>query len=192
MLHLATHGFFLPESGWGRAAKERSNLRGLGDEVRVDVGQWRLENPMHRSGLALAGANRTLAGKAQAGQEDGILTAEEVAGLDLTGTELVVLSACETGVGAARCGEGVLGLRRAFVQAGSANLVMALWKVEEKATQGLMGRFYESQLKGEPVWQALWQVQRDYVAAERKAGREPNPFYWAAFVASVVGVEKGK
>ncbi|HOX02579.1 MAG TPA: CHAT domain-containing protein [Candidatus Paceibacterota bacterium] len=176
VLHFATHGFFLPDTGWDRE----------GDESKTS----RLENPMHRSGLALAGANRTLEGLAPAaGGEDGLLTAEEVAGLELGGTELVVLSACESGLGEAKAGEGVLGLRRAFVRAGAENLVLALWKVDDEAARRLMTGFYKRRLGGQAVWRALLEAQREMVVQERTAGREPNPFYWAPFVASGIGVQ---
>jgi len=194
ILHLATHGFFLPESGWEKKVGSGDIIiwqlgeKGLGEQT-VDPSKWKLENPMCRSGMALAGANVTLAGKAKTGEEDGILTAEEVAGLDLAGTELVVLSACETGLGETKGGEGVLGLRRAFVQAGAENLVMALWSVSDEATQELMTAMYGKYLGGQPVWKALLDAQRDALAAERKAGSEPNPFLWAAFVANGVGVQ---
>jgi CHAT domain-containing protein len=190
ILHLATHGFFLPESGWGREREEGLELlRGFGMERTVNLEKLRMENPMHRSGLALAGANLTLEGRAPDGQEDGILTAEEVAGLELAGTRLVVLSACETGLGEARAGEGVLGLRRAFVRAGAENLVMTLWQVEDAATRRLMTDFYRRHLAGRPVRPALLEAQRHALAEQRQAGDEPNPFLWAGFVASGIGVE---
>jgi CHAT domain-containing protein len=149
VLHLATHGFFLPDRppppprspfgpeaiGWG-AAPGPARLSGPA-----------LESPMLRSGLALAGANTWLkAGTAPAEAEDGLLTAEDVLGLDLLDTELVVLSACETGLGEVHVSEGVFGLRRAFVAAGAKTLVMSLWKVPDLATAVLMGRFYENLL----------------------------------------------
>src|SRR5262249_8601724 len=121
ILHLATHGFFLPDqppdlNRFGR------NLELLGSAA-TDFGPLSgpgMENPMLRSGLALAGANTFLRGAAvPAEAEDGLLTAEDVAGLDLLDTELVVLSACETGLGAVHAGEGVFGLRRAFIVAGA-------------------------------------------------------------------------
>lgn len=192
-LHLATHGFFLPEDRSGRQPEKQGILgltrggTGLGSQPRHRDG-WRLANPMHRSGLALAGANLTLAGQTRPGDEDGILTAEEVASLDLVGTEMVVLSACETGLGEARGGEGVLGLRRAIVQAGARDLVLTLWRVPDAETAALMEDLYSRHLSGEPLWRALLQCQRAALAAQRKAGRRPNPYPWASFVLSGIGM----
>ena len=105
-----------------------------------------LKNPMHRSGLALAGAQRTLEawakGEAPPTDNDGIVTAEEVGGLNLKGTWLVVLSACETGTGQAKAGEGVMGLRRGFIQAGAQNLLMTLWRISDETTVQIMLDFY--------------------------------------------------
>jgi CHAT domain-containing protein len=194
ILHLATHGFFLPESNWTEPAQGGGQLTqtlepGERREPEINPGNWKLKNPMYRSGLALAGANVALAGKTISEQEDGILTAEEVSSLDLDGTELVVLSACETGLGEAKGGEGVLGLRRAFVQAGAENLVMALWQVPDNATQELMKTMYENYFNGEPLWKALLSAQRGALANQRKTGRDPNPYFWAGFVANIVGVQ---
>jgi CHAT domain-containing protein len=106
-----------------------------------------MEDPMLRSGLALAGANTFLKGGTPPEEaEDGLLTAADVAGLDLLGTELVVLSACDTGLGEVHVGEGVFGLRRAFTVAGAKTLVMSLWKVPDLATALLMDRFYDNLL----------------------------------------------
>src|SRR5205823_6504038 len=114
VLHLATHGFFLPELELG---KHTNPL-----QQSSSIPETKLENPMYRSGLALAGAQSTLQawarGEVPPTENDGIVTAEEVGGLKLNGTWLVVLSACETGSGEARAGEGVMGLRRGFIQAG--------------------------------------------------------------------------
>jgi len=129
IMHLATHGFFLED--------QKINLE-------KESGQ-RYENPLLRSGLAMAGANTFIKGEALPDEaEDGILTAEDVSGLDLIGTELVVLSACDTGLGEVRTGEGVFGLRRSFMLAGTKTLVMSLWKVPDLATPILMERFYDN------------------------------------------------
>ena len=135
-----------------------------------------LENPLLRSGLALAGANVGLRGAASLLAEDGILTAEDVTGLDLVNTELVVLSACETGLGDVRTGEGVFGLRRAFVLAGAKTLVMSLWKVPDEQTRDLMGDFYRLLLAGRGRAAALREAQ---VAMKNKY---PDPFYWGSFI----------
>src|SRR5207302_777118 len=136
-----------------------------------------LENPLLRSGLALAGANTWLqGGSPPVDAEDGLLTAENVVGLDLRGTELVVLSACETGLGEVRTGEGVFGLQRAFVLAGTKTLVMSLWSVPDEQTQELMEDFYRRILAGQPRATAL----RDAQLALRT--RYPDPFYWGAFI----------
>src|SRR5205085_8000015 len=108
--------------------------------------------------------------------EDGLLTAEDVSGLDLSGTQLVVLSACETGLGEVHIGEGVFGLRRAFVLAGARAVVMSLWKVPDGPTHELMADLYGRLLAGEPVAEALRGAQ----LALRQ--RHPEPYFWGAFV----------
>jgi CHAT domain-containing protein len=135
------------------------------------------ESPLLRSGLALAGAQTWLDGGALPGEaEDGLLTAEDVAGMDLLDTQLVVLSACDTGLGEVRTGEGVLGLRRAFAVAGARALVVSLWKVPDGQTQELMVDFYARVLAGEGVADALRQAR----LAVR--GRHPDSYFWGAFV----------
>ncbi len=144
-LHLATHGFFATgevrsalEGGRGSARIVVGALGGGAPAGRPDgapVVGW---NPMLLSGVILAGAN---AGRSGEG-EDGILTAEEVSGLPLDGVDLAVLSACETGLGEVRRGEGVMGLARGFALAGARTLVLSLWKVPDRETQELMARFY--------------------------------------------------
>jgi CHAT domain-containing protein/tetratricopeptide (TPR) repeat protein len=129
IMHLATHGFFM------------ENQINTPDYSAGDV----YENPLLRSGLALAGANTFIkGGKPPKDAEDGILTADDVAVLNLTGTELVVLSACDTGLGESNRGEGVFGLRRSFMLAGTKTLVMSLWKIPDLATPILMERFYKN------------------------------------------------
>ncbi len=169
LLHIATHGFFLPDQ-----ERDDSDTGGGGKWGRLSHG---LESPLLRSGLALAGANTWLDhGELPPEAEDGILTAEDVAGLDLRATELVVLSACETGLGVVQIGEGVFGLRRAFVLAGAKTLVMSLWKVPDRQTQMLMVDFYRRLLAGEPRAEALRQAQLTLQA------KYPDPLYWGAFI----------
>src|SRR5262249_49208403 len=150
ILHLATHGFFLPESESHKAGTEWEQV---GSETKLpgEMNPDRkpgvlLKNPMYRSGLALTGAQRTLEawakGEVPPGENDGIVTAEEVGGLKLEGTWLVVLSACDTGTGEARAGEGVMGLRRGFIQAGAQNLLMTLWPLNDEITVEIMKEFY--------------------------------------------------
>jgi CHAT domain-containing protein len=175
ILHLATHGFFLPDpqrdlNQFGRSLE----LMGIGDAPGLGrLSGPVMESPMLRSGLALAGANTFLRGAAlPAEAEDGLLTAEDVAGLDLLDTELVVLSACDTGLGAIHRGEGVFGLRRAFVVAGAKTLVMSLWKVPDLATAFLMDRFYDNLLtRGldrDLALSAAQRATRDATVAELK------------------------
>jgi tetratricopeptide (TPR) repeat protein len=182
ILHLATHGFFLrdqqPEP---RHAPPSLDMDPIGFAAE-GLGASRLsgpllEDPLLRSGLALAGANTWLkAGNLPEEAEDGLLTAEDVTGLDLLATELVVLSACETGLGPIHVGEGVFGLRRAFVLAGARMLVMSLWKVPDEPTRELMEDFYGRLLAGEGRAEALRQAQ---LAMKAKC---PDPFYWGAFI----------
>jgi len=179
IMHLATHGFFLAD----RERSPESNFRDLGavgDQAGGGTGRLSvsgLENPLLRSGLALAGANTWLKqGELPSEAEDGILTAEDVSGMDLLATELVVLSACETGLGEVRAGEGVFGLRRSFILAGASTLVMSLWKVPDQPTQELMEDFYRRVLSGQPRAEALREAQLALSA------KYPNPRDWGAFI----------
>ncbi|WP_017304534.1 CHAT domain-containing tetratricopeptide repeat protein [Spirulina subsalsa] len=167
ILHLATHGFFLPDI---EAILPSQFLPNSEDSAPLV-----LENPLLRSGLALAGFNQR-----SSGEEDGVLTALEVANLDLQGTQLVVLSACETGVGEITNGEGVYGLRRALVIAGAESQVISLWSVDDAGTKDLMVRYYEKLLQGEGRSEALRLVQ--LALAEGEVYQ--HPFYWAAFIPS--------
>jgi CHAT domain-containing protein len=178
VLYLATHGFFLaderhdPARDWHELG---ASAAAEGSAGRLST--RRLENPLLRSGLALAGANTWLQeGSAPAEAEDGLLTAEDVTGMDLLDTELVVLSACETALGEVRVGEGVFGLRRAFVLAGARTLVMSLWKVPDRQTQELMEDYYRRLLSGQPRAEALRQAQLAVKA------RHPDPHFWGAFI----------
>lgn len=179
ILHLATHGFFLanepPNRGKELRNLEIARITEPGDLSRLQ-GTGR-ENPLLRSGLALAGANTWLKGANPAAEaEDGLLTAEDVSGLNLLDTELVVLSACETGLGEIHVGEGVFGLRRAFMLAGAKTLVMSLWKVPDQQTQELMVDFYSRILAGQGRADALREAQLALKA------RQPDPLYWGAFI----------
>ena len=126
---------------------------------------------MIRSGIVLAGVKNTEKEKT----EDGILTAYEATNLDLDGTDLVVLSACQTGLGEVRNGEGVYGLQRAIMVAGANNLLMSLWKVDDDATAFLMTSFY-SEWEGQKNPDEFREIQ---IALRKKY---PHPFYWGAFV----------
>jgi CHAT domain-containing protein/Tfp pilus assembly protein PilF len=135
----------------------------------------KIANPLLRSGLALAGANLH-----HNSNDDGILTALEASGLNLWGTKLVVLSACDTGVGEVRNGEGVYGLRRAFVLAGAESLVMSLWPVSDYTTRELMTNYYRNLKQGMGRGESLRQVQLDMLKRNPKL----HPFYWANFIQS--------
>jgi CHAT domain-containing protein len=151
VLHLATHGFVLGTSK---------------DPAR--------SNAMLRSGLLLAGVTQGTSGP----EQDGVLTAMEMSTLDLTGTELVVLSACETGLGDWRLGDGVYGLRRALFLAGAASEVISLWQVQDDATADLMGGFYHALAAHVPRGEALRRAQ---LSVAHSAGGRSHPFYWAGF-----------
>jgi CHAT domain-containing protein/Tfp pilus assembly protein PilF len=170
ILHVATHGFFLSLSDQQVAAAALRSVSFGAGTPPVPLG----ENPLLRSGLALAGANARRSGDS----DDGILTAAEAAQLDLRGTELVVLSACETGLGQVEQGEGVYGLRRALVLAGAQAQLVSLWKVADAQTQALMVDYYQRLLKGEGRSAALREAQQAMIA--NPATR--HPYYWAAFV----------
>jgi CHAT domain-containing protein len=180
ILHLATHGFFLPDQEWDpiENRRKRGTLSGGAGSGACGITKPVLENPLLRSGLALAGANTWCHGGSPPHEaEDGILTAEDVSGLDLLETELVVLSACETGLGEVHTGEGVFGLRRAFVLAGARALVMSLWKVPDLETRELMEDFYRRILdERRPPAEALLEAQ---LALKKKY---PDPLCWGAFI----------
>ncbi|NTV43430.1 MAG: CHAT domain-containing protein [Syntrophobacteraceae bacterium] len=178
ILHVATHGFFLPDqAGPVSGGDPKADSGGESANRRAGPLIRSMENPLLRSGLVLAGANTWVQGKRpppEAG--DGILTGEDASGLDLLSTELVVLSACETGLGDIRSGEGVFGLRRALLLAGAKTLVMSLWKVPDSQTQMLMEHFYKRVLEGHPRADALREAQLAIKAIF------PETFYWGAFI----------
>jgi CHAT domain-containing protein len=196
MLHFATHGFFLDSTCPQAAAGTRSVRK------RVRPGEPALAprpaapsapppstpgrrpvNPLALSGLAFANANRHAA--TTRGEDDGVLTAEEVAALDLQGVEWVVLSACDTGLGPIRAREGVLGLRRAFEVAGARTVIMSLWSVEDRTTRLWMRELYRSRLQGgHDTIDSMRDANRAMLEARRAAGATTHPYYWAGFVAT--------
>jgi len=184
VIHLATHGFFL---GSG-CAPQLPGTRAVGGLTTASSAPARAksmatENPLVLAGLAFAGANRRVPRSGD--EDDGILTAEEVAGLNLQGTQWVVLSACDTGVGAIAAGEGVVGLRRAFEIAGAHTVIMSLWSVQDEATQEWMRALYASRLTdhldtADAMREASVKILRD----RRTHHQSTHPFYWAGFVAA--------
>jgi CHAT domain-containing protein len=183
VLHLATHGFFLGE----RCPSLLDATRGIGALVTADGDEpafpLAAENPLLLSGLALAGANRRDA--AEVDEEDGILTAEEIAAMDLLGVEWAVLSACDTGVGKVQVGEGVLGMRRAFQVAGTGTVIMSLWSVADWATDLWMRALYEARLtKNLGTSEAVREAGLASLRRQRKDDQTTHPFYWGAFVAA--------
>jgi CHAT domain-containing protein len=131
----------------------------------------------------MAGANRRAAAGPE--EDDGILTAEEVASLNLEGTEWAVLSACDTGLGEFKAGEGVLGLRRAFQIAGARTVIMSLWSVDDQATRVWMRALYDGRLnKRLNTADAVREASLAVLRARRSSGLSTHPFYWAAFVAA--------
>lgn len=164
ILHVATHGVFLPYS------------EGVGTLLGIQSTSA-LANPLFRSALLLADAGKTMLTGSEDVSRDGIANAYELLSLNLSNTELVVLSACETGLGDIQNGEGVYGLQRAFLLAGARHLVVSLWRVEDEATRDFMIRFYSEWLrKKASIPEAFWHTQR----AMRTARKEP--YFWGAFI----------
>lgn len=169
VLHLATHGYFLTQEET-RESDRAPDMEPAGDQLH-DTSVV-IENPMIRSGVVLAGVNTSL----KEGKDEGMVTAEKVLSLNLKGTDLVVLSACQTGVGDVQSGEGVFGLKRAFILSGAKTLVMSLWSVPSQETVELMTSFYTLISRGQTNSRAL----REAKLAVMK--QKPNPFFWGAFV----------
>jgi CHAT domain-containing protein/Tfp pilus assembly protein PilF len=177
LLHIATHSFFLEDQQLTSPGER--GARALTDDPEralraLEQRGIRIENPLLRSGLALAGANE------HKEDDNGILTALEVTGLNLWGTKLVALSACDTGVGEVKNGDGVHGLRRALVLAGAETQVMSLWAVSDKATRELMVAYYGRLKQGQGRGEALRRVQLEML---KKVNRR-HPYYWASFIQS--------
>jgi len=168
LIHLATHGFFSPDSTRRHDDTEQQQRGGVLKAA---------DNPLLRSGLLLAGGNHAWTKNPVEGVDSGVLTADKIAGMNLVGTKLVVMSACQTGLGDINNGEGVFGLQRAFKLAGVETLIMSLWEVDDKATALLMSTFYNEWLfSGKSRQEAFKEAQKKVRA------KYPLPYYWAAFV----------
>lgn len=167
IIHLSTHGFFLDTSEKVKTNPFMSKVGNYSDK----------EDKLIRTGVLMAGANNVWCGKAQvSGIEDGVLTADEISRLDLSGTDLVVLSACETAKGSVDPIDGVLGLQRGFKKAGAKSIMMSLWKVSDAVTSILMTEFYTQLGNGLNANEAL------KTATRKVKAQYPDPYYWAAFV----------
>lgn len=162
IIHLATHGFYYPEE----------NSMVFSEKFFGYTRNTTIQNPMNRSGLLFSGASSN---KLQNFENDGVLTSNEISGMDLSGIKLVVLSACETGLGDIRGNEGVFGLQRAFIIAGVESLIVSLWKVPDIQTSELMLNFYKNYTKGLSKSEALKLAQ---IQCKNKYN---EPYYWAAF-----------
>ncbi len=166
LLHIATHGYFFKD------VEKSGSAFGVALENAND-------NPLLRSGLMLVDAALTVSGQQMpnlVSNDNGILTAYEAMSLNLEGTDLIVLSACETGLGDVKAGEGVYGLQRAFLVAGAEALIMSLWKVDDAATQQLMTNFYNNWIKLGNKQKAFKQAQLQLMTKYKE------PYYWGAFV----------
>jgi len=184
ILHLATHGFFFKDLDLTNLENDgmARGVMGIKDLYRPIGKKSIIENPLLRSGIALAGANSSLQ-SGDNGTNDGIVTAEKILGLKLRGTDVVVLSACNTGMGDVKSGEGVYGLRRAFTQAGAKSLVMSMWSVPDEETKELMVEFYKNMLSGNMNRaQALRQAALKQMKTVKKRHGHANPYFWGAFV----------
>jgi CHAT domain-containing protein len=177
VLHFATHAFFLNGPLDAAGSHERGFVLTDMSSEHPDTGE-----PSALGGLALAGANRPHALDDNA--EDGILTAEEIASVDLQGVEMAVLSGCDTGVGEIQIGEGVFGLRRAFQVAGVRTVIMSLWPVQDEVARSWMKSLYEARwAEGMSTIAAVRYANLRALRASRALRGTAHPYYWASFVA---------
>nr|WP_255143896.1 tetratricopeptide repeat protein [Synechococcus sp. EJ6-Ellesmere] len=171
VLHIATHGFFLADQS--EMQTEQPWLPAEGNDL---LARFRGEDPMLRSGLVFAGANHPVSDPQD---DDGYLTAQEAVHLDLQGTELVTLSACDAGRGDIHAGEGVYGLQRALIVAGARSMLLSLWQVPDEATCEFMVRFYTLLKQGAGRYEALVAVQREFRHHDNFVWR--HPYFWGAW-----------
>jgi CHAT domain-containing protein/Tfp pilus assembly protein PilF len=182
VLHLATHGFFLDHEPASPTTEDQDSLDEGAGAGWARGRLKKMDNPLLRSGIVLAGANTIGDKEAMAKVEDGWVTAEEIALLNLRGTELVVLSACQTGLGEVKSGEGVFGLRRAFLYAGARTLVTSLFEVPDKDTRDLMQHFYSGLKAGQGKLTALHAARQELLRRRQQANGAAHPFFWASFI----------
>lgn len=177
IIHIATHGFFFPEPEIIKAEENNANkdIASRSASRSVMLNYIRNDNPLMRSGLVFAGVNDYWNGITDDADSNGILTALDVVNIDLRKNKLVVLSACETGLGDIRGGEGVYGLQRAFKMAGTENIIMSLWKVPDVETSEFMQTFYTLLFTEQNINQAFTETQN-------LMRKKYDPYYWAAFV----------
>ena len=180
LMHIATHGFFLTEKEAEKSKFARSKME-LRTEGGPKGGRSVEDKSMTRSGLLFSGCNHAIHHEhIPDGEEDGILTAQEISMLDLRGLDLVVLSACQTGLGDIVSGEGVFGLQRGFKKAGAKTILMSLDKVNDEATRILMVEFYRNLMNGKSKYQSLKEAQKHLRQVDN--GKYDDPKYWASFI----------
>jgi CHAT domain-containing protein/tetratricopeptide (TPR) repeat protein len=181
LLHISTHGFFFPDPTIDIAQEVIKEEKTTFIDFRAASGSpatvtfVKNNNPLMRSGLVLAGANDSWNSTAGDKKEDGVFTAQEVSTIDMRNTELVVLSACETGLGDIKGSEGVYGLQRAFKMAGAQYLIMSLWQVPDKETEEFMVTFYTKLI-------AIKDIRKAFNLTQKEMRQKYDPYFWGAFV----------
>lgn len=178
ILHVSTHGFFFRDPDAGQEVSEITRTEELAFRGTSGFGNWMFVNnkdPMMRSGLVLAGANMIWSSHWDKTDNEGVLTAYEVSNLNMNNTKLVVLSACETGLGDVSGNEGVYGLQRAFKMAGARYLIISLWQVPDKETVEFMEAFYNYLMK-------TGSVRKSFLATQKDMKKKYDPYFWAAFI----------
>ena len=188
ILHIATHGFFLEDQdSLSASGVDTSNKIEPLFSIPKDFEQIsahvtsNFENPLLRSGLAFYGANQA-SDQTLKSDQDGLLVALEVSTLKLTNTDLVVLSACDTGLGNIPRSQGVTGLRRAFQEAGARSILMSLWQVPDKETKDLMLQFYKKLYDGKSKIESIHEASLDIMRSVKEKKGTTHPFYWGGFV----------